>query len=31
MGIDGNQAPSGNYTASVNSGINSADTNFSIK
>lgn len=31
MGINGNQAPSGNYTASVNSGINSADTNFSIK
>ena len=31
MGIDGNQAPSGNYTASVNSGINSADTTFSIK
>jgi len=31
MGVDGNQAPSGNYTASVNSGINSADTTFSIK
>jgi hypothetical protein len=31
MGIDGNQASSGNYTASVNSGINSADTTFSIK
>lgn len=31
MGINGNQAPSGNYTASVNSGINSADTTFSIK
>jgi len=31
MGIDGKQAPSGNYTASVNSGINSADTTFSIK
>jgi hypothetical protein len=31
MGNDGNQAPSGNYTASVNSGINSADTTFSIK
>lgn len=31
MGMDGNQAPSGNYTASVNSGINSADTTFSIK
>ena len=31
MGINGNQAPSGNYTASVNSGINSAHTTFSIK
>jgi len=31
MGINGNQAPSGNYTASVNSGIISADTTFSIK
>ena len=31
MGIDGNQAPSGNYTASVNSGINTAETTFSIK
>ena len=31
MGNDGNQAPSGNYTASVNSGINSAETTFSIK
>ena len=31
MGNDGNQAPSGNYTASVNSGINSANTTFSIK
>jgi hypothetical protein len=31
VGIDGNQAPSANYTASVNSGINSAETTFSIK
>lgn len=31
MGIDGNQVPSGNYTASVNSGINTAETTFSIK
>ena len=31
IGNDGNQAPSGNYTASVNSGINSAETTFSIK
>jgi len=31
MGNDGNQAPSANYTASVNSGINSANTTFSIK
>jgi hypothetical protein len=31
MGIDGNQAPSGNYTASVNSGINTAQTTFSIR
>jgi hypothetical protein len=31
MGIDGNQAPSGNYSASVNSGINTAETSFSIK
>ncbi|HEX2306536.1 MAG TPA: hypothetical protein VHH33_09635 [Nitrososphaeraceae archaeon] len=31
MGIDGNQAPSGNYTASVNSGINTANTTFSIR
>ena len=31
MGIDGNQARAGNYTASVNSGINSANTTFSIK
>lgn len=31
MGIDGNQAPSGNYSASVNSGINTAETTFSIK
>ena len=30
MGIDGTQAPSGNYTASVNSGINTAETTFSI-
>ncbi|MFZ0253279.1 MAG: hypothetical protein WAL28_05705, partial [Nitrososphaeraceae archaeon] len=26
IGIDGNQAPSGNYSASVNSGINTAET-----
>jgi hypothetical protein len=31
MGIDGTQAPSGNYTASVNSGINTAETTFSIR
>ena len=31
IGIDGNQAPSGNYSASVNSGINTAETSFSIK
>jgi len=31
MGIDGTQAPSGNYTASVNSDINTAETTFSIK
>ena len=31
MGKDGNQSPSGNYSASVKSGINSADTTFSIK
>lgn len=31
IGIDGNQAPSGNYSASVNSGIISAETSFSIK
>ena len=31
MGINGNQAPSGNYSASVKSGLNSADTTFSIK
>ena len=31
MGIDGNQTPSGNYSASVNSGINTAETSFSIK
>ena len=31
VGIDGSQAPSGNYSASVNSGINTAETNFSIK
>lgn len=30
MAIDGNQAPSGNYSASVNSGINTAETTFSI-
>ncbi len=30
MAIDGNQAPSGNYSASVNSGINTAKTTFSI-
>jgi hypothetical protein len=31
VGIDGSQAPSGNYSASVNSGINTAETRFSIK
>ena len=31
IGIDGNQAPSGNYSASVNAGINTAETSFSIK
>ena len=31
IGIDGNQSPSGNYSASVNSGINTAETSFSIK
>ncbi|HEY7228367.1 MAG TPA: hypothetical protein VH481_09600 [Nitrososphaeraceae archaeon] len=31
MGNDGNQAPSGNYSASVKSGINSAETTFTIK
>ena len=31
MGNDGNQAASGNYSASVKSGINSAETTFSIK
>ncbi|MDW0137272.1 MAG: hypothetical protein QOK84_06775 [Nitrososphaeraceae archaeon] len=31
MGIDGTQAPSGNYTASVNSDINTAETTFSIR
>jgi hypothetical protein len=31
VGIDGSQAPSGNYSASVNSGINTAETSFSIK
>ncbi|CAN5604350.1 hypothetical protein BH18THE1_BH18THE1_07870 [soil metagenome] len=31
IGIDGNQAPSGNYSVSVNSGINTAETSFSIK
>jgi hypothetical protein len=31
IAIDGNQAPSGNYSASVNSGINTAETSFSIK
>ena len=30
IAIDGNQAPSGNYSASVNSGINTAETTFSI-
>lgn len=30
MAIDGNHAPSGNYSASVNSGINTAETTFSI-
>jgi glutaredoxin-related protein len=31
IGIDGNQVPSGNYSASVNSGINTAETSFSIE
>lgn len=31
IGLDGNQAQSGNYMASVNSGINTAQTTFSIK
>jgi hypothetical protein len=31
IGLDGNQARSGNYMASVNSGINTAQTTFSIK
>jgi len=31
IGLDGNQAPSGNYTASVNSGINTAQITFSIR
>ncbi len=31
IGVDGNHAPSGNYTASVNSGINTAKTTFSIR
>ena len=31
IGLDGNQAPSGNYMASVNSGINTAQTTFSIR
>ena len=31
MGIDGTQVPSGNYTASVNSDINTAETIFSIR
>ncbi len=31
IGIDGNQAPSGNYSASVNSGMNTAETSLSIK
>jgi len=31
IGLDGNQAASGNYTASVNSGINTAQTTFSIR
>jgi hypothetical protein len=31
IGLNGNQAPSGNYTASVNSGINTAQTTFSIR
>lgn len=31
MGIDGTQAPSGNYSASVNSGINTGETTFSIR
>jgi len=31
IGIDGTQAPSGNYTASVSSDINTAETAFSIR
>jgi hypothetical protein len=31
IGVNGNQAPSGNYSASVNSDIASAQTAFSIK
>jgi hypothetical protein len=31
IGIDGNQVPSGNYTASVNSGTNTAEATFSIR
>ena len=31
IGVNGNQAPSGNYSASVNSDITSAQTTFSIK
>ncbi|HYY86227.1 MAG TPA: hypothetical protein VE594_03885 [Nitrososphaeraceae archaeon] len=31
IGINGNQAPSGNYSASVNSDITTAQTTFSIK
>jgi len=31
VGIDGSQAPSGNYSASVNSGINTAETSFSVQ
>ena len=31
VGINGNQAPSGNYSASVNSDITTAQTTFSIK
>ena len=31
MGVNGNQAPSGNYSASVSSDISEAQTTFSIR